>query len=351
MFRGRMLRPALALLIVAVAAVTVPAEFAYASGFRSAHTTGRASIPAAYRQLVERAGTRCAAAPVRIIAAQIEAESNWNPHAVSRSGDRGISQFQPGTWPNWSSPGQSPFDPSAAIPAQAKYDCALAGQMAGWQRQGMLSRSIPLTRLMLAAYNAGAHGVLRAGGIPNNGITPGYVNRIMNRSQDYAWADKPVTQAPQPAVAKSHPVVAKPRPSAAKARPASAKPHPPAVLRPSVTVATPALNSRVSQSGGFSARGTVSQIGTRTLWLLDNHDGFTVDEMVPVIGAQWAADDRPLGDTSDPLPFSLSVVLVLADAKCGQILGHAAATPSDHLDALPAGCTIASTIRVRVMSR
>ena len=51
--------------------------------------------------------------------AQIQAESSWNPNAVSESGAQGLFQFMPQTWATWGS--GSPFDPYAAAPAWANY--------------------------------------------------------------------------------------------------------------------------------------------------------------------------------------------------------------------------------------
>jgi cell wall-associated NlpC family hydrolase len=132
------------------------------------------------------AGSMCAAAQPSVIASQIEQESAWNPNAVSRKGAQGISQFMPGTWTSWSLPGQSPFDPAAAIPAQGRFDCALAQEMTVAQQAGRLPVSLTATQLMLAAYNAGPGAVLGAGGIPSNGQTPGYVTRIIAGAAAYA---------------------------------------------------------------------------------------------------------------------------------------------------------------------
>lgn len=143
-------------------------------------------VPVADAAYVTAAGSQCTAAPAAIIAAQIQQESSWNPAAVSPSGAEGISQFLPGTWPQWSQPGQSPFDPAAAIPAQARYDCALAAQMSQAQKAGSLPGTVPVTSLMLAAYNAGPAAVLAAGGIPDNGQTPGYVTNIESMAGQYA---------------------------------------------------------------------------------------------------------------------------------------------------------------------
>lgn len=143
-------------------------------------------VPAAYVSDVSAAGAVCAAAPPAVIAAQIQQESGWNPQAVSPAGAEGISQFMPGTWPHWSQPDQSPFDPDAAIAAQARYDCALASQMTTAQQAGRLPKSLDVTSLMLAAYNAGPAAVLADGGIPNNGQTPGYVSNILTMATSYA---------------------------------------------------------------------------------------------------------------------------------------------------------------------
>jgi cell wall-associated NlpC family hydrolase len=144
------------------------------------------TVPAQYVALVLAAGAMCAAAPPSIIAAQIEQESGWNPRAVSLAGAEGISQFLPGTWSAWSAPGESPFDPGAAIPAQGRYDCAIAGQMQAWQGQGKVPVSLSLTVLMLAGYNAGPFAVLATAGIPGNGQTPGYVAAITARAAHFA---------------------------------------------------------------------------------------------------------------------------------------------------------------------
>jgi cell wall-associated NlpC family hydrolase len=146
------------------------------------------SIPKQYEALVLEAGSMCAAAPPAIIAAQIRQESGWNPNAVSPSGAEGISQFLPGTWPQWSKPGESPFDPSAAIPAQGRYDCAIARTMTLAQKGGQLPETTDLTSLMLAGYNAGPSKVLAAHGIPPITQTQGYVRSILAAAPDFAGA-------------------------------------------------------------------------------------------------------------------------------------------------------------------
>jgi len=94
----------------------------------------------------------------------------------------GISQFEPATWAAWGADSNrngtsSPFDPGDAIPAQARFDCALAQQMAAAIAAGQVS-GVSVTDAALAAYNAGPGAVLTARGIPDNGQTPGYVAEI-----------------------------------------------------------------------------------------------------------------------------------------------------------------------------
>jgi len=179
---GLVLAPAL--VVVIFAAGGSPAAAAGPGGIGTGLRRG--SVLAQYAALVIQAGSMCAAAPPSIIASQIEQESAWNPKAVSSMGAQGISQFMPTTWPSWSLPGQSPFDPSAAIPAQGRFDCALAQDMIAAQQAGRLPASLTATQLMLAAYNAGPGAVLGAGGIPSNGQTPGYVTRIIAGAARYA---------------------------------------------------------------------------------------------------------------------------------------------------------------------
>lgn len=145
-------------------------------------------VPARYASLVLRAGSMCAAAPPAVIAAQIQQESGWNARAVSSAGAEGISQFLPSTWPHWSGPDESPFDPTAAIRAQGRYDCALAKTMAAAKKQRQLPPSVDLTSAMLAGYNAGPAAVLAAHGIPQNGQTPGYVQAILAAAPAFAGA-------------------------------------------------------------------------------------------------------------------------------------------------------------------
>lgn len=159
------------------------------------------AVPATYDDLVTRAGGQRRAAPAPLLAAQLEAESGFDPAAVSPVGAQGIAQFMPGTWPRWGRDENldgiaDPFDPADAIPAQARYDCALAAQLEPAVAAGRLTGD--LTDLMLAAYNAGPGAVLAAGRIPQNGETPGYVQRIRSRAAAFTAID-PAVLAPAPA--------------------------------------------------------------------------------------------------------------------------------------------------------
>lgn len=104
--------------------------------------------------------------PPSILEAQQWAESAWNPQATSSSGAEGLAQFEPGTAASMGI--SNPYDPNQAVPGEARYMAQLAAQEHG---------SIPLA---LAAYNAGPGAVAAAGGIPQNGQTPGYVSSILS---------------------------------------------------------------------------------------------------------------------------------------------------------------------------
>lgn len=99
-----------------------------------------------------------------LLAAQLKAESDFNPNSVSPAGAQGIAQFMPGTARSMGL--TNPFDPRASIFAQAKLMSQLIRRF----------RSIPKA---LAAYNAGPGAVEKYGGIPPYAETQAYVARIL----------------------------------------------------------------------------------------------------------------------------------------------------------------------------
>jgi transglycosylase-like protein with SLT domain/D-alanyl-D-alanine carboxypeptidase-like protein/putative Flp pilus-assembly TadE/G-like protein len=99
-----------------------------------------------------------------LLAAQLFAESNFNPFAVSPAGAQGIAQFMPGTAASYGL--HDPFDAEAAIDAQAHLMSDLLEQF----------HSIPLA---LAAYNAGPGAVAACHCVPSFPETQAYVAKIM----------------------------------------------------------------------------------------------------------------------------------------------------------------------------
>ena len=120
-------------------------------------------VPAKFAPLLRAAAIRWNVS-AKLLAAQLYAESSFNPFAVSGAGAQGIAQFMPATARGMGL--QNPFDPEQAIHAQAHLMRDLLRQFG----------SVPLA---LAAYNAGPGPVLACGCVPQNKETPGYVARIL----------------------------------------------------------------------------------------------------------------------------------------------------------------------------
>ncbi len=99
-----------------------------------------------------------------LLAAQLMAESNFNPFAVSPAGAQGIAQFIPGTAASYGL--DNPFDPVAAIDAQAHL-------------MSDLIRRLGSPQLALAAYNAGPAPVEACHCVPAIPETSAYVSRIL----------------------------------------------------------------------------------------------------------------------------------------------------------------------------
>jgi transglycosylase-like protein with SLT domain/D-alanyl-D-alanine carboxypeptidase-like protein len=123
-----------------------------------------AFVPSRYADAIARAASRWNV-PAELLAAQLYAESNFNPFARSPAGALGIAQFMPATARSYGL--RDPFDPEAAIAAQAHLMHDLLDRF---------GRSIPLA---LAAYNAGPGAVERYGGVPPYLETKAYVAKIV----------------------------------------------------------------------------------------------------------------------------------------------------------------------------
>ncbi len=99
-----------------------------------------------------------------LLAAQLMAESNFNPFATSSAGAEGIAQFIPSTAAAYGL--DDPFDPVAAIEAQAHL-------------MSDLIRQLGSPALALAGYNAGPGAVEACHCVPSIPETTAYVSRIL----------------------------------------------------------------------------------------------------------------------------------------------------------------------------
>ena len=105
-----------------------------------------------YASLFNAAGAEHGVSP-RLLASVARAESSFNPKAVSSAGAVGLMQFMPGTA---ASMGVDPTDPASSVDGAARM---LSGLFAKYHTAGQA----------LAAYNAGAGWLDRAGGEPTGG--------------------------------------------------------------------------------------------------------------------------------------------------------------------------------------
>ncbi|HUK14462.1 MAG TPA: lytic transglycosylase domain-containing protein [Thermoanaerobaculaceae bacterium] len=102
----------------------------------------------------------------RLVAAVAEAESGFNPWAVSRVGAGGLMQLMPSVW----------IEERLANPYEPRSN--LAGGCSHLRK--LLDRFGDLA-LALAAYNAGGAVVERAHGMPDYRETRGFVRRVLGR--------------------------------------------------------------------------------------------------------------------------------------------------------------------------
>src|SRR2546426_1045992 len=105
--------------------------------------------------------------PPILVAAIVEAESEFNPRAVSRRGARGLMQLMPGTASSLRV--SDTFDPYENIEGGVRHLRQLMDRYHG---------NLPV---VLAAYNAGEQAVRVYGGVPPYRETRRYVSRILRR--------------------------------------------------------------------------------------------------------------------------------------------------------------------------
>ena len=129
-----------------------------------------------------------------LVAAIVEAESEFNPRAVSRRGARGLMQLMPGTASSLKV--SDTLDPYENIEGGVRHLRRLMDRYRG---------NLPL---VLAAYNAGEQAVMVYGGVPPYRETRQYVNRILRRIGRPDLVPQPRTSGAHAAVipVATHPI-------------------------------------------------------------------------------------------------------------------------------------------------
>jgi hypothetical protein len=125
--------------------------------------------------------------PRGLLAALVQVESEGRPHRISPTGAMGPGQLMPSTARALGV--DDPFDTAENVDASARY---LAQQLAHFHD----------IRLAVAAYNAGPGAVTASHGIPHNGETEIYVERVLRLRR---VATAPMVARGQPPEARAFP--------------------------------------------------------------------------------------------------------------------------------------------------
>ncbi len=153
-----------------------PVNLAHRGYLRRSAYTGRyagrmfRSAPQTLNRYIQLAAMNHQVDPL-LIKAVIQAESNFDPNALSPKGAQGLMQLMPGTARDLAV--DDPFDPAQNINGGTKYLRYLLDNFNG------------NVELSLAAYNAGPGRVAARGDIPNIPETQDYVAKVLENYRSY----------------------------------------------------------------------------------------------------------------------------------------------------------------------
>src|SRR5262245_36048227 len=145
-------------------------------GTASVRASRPAIGPSRYDETIEEQATRNGVSP-DLVRAVIQAESAFNPIAVSSKGAMGLMQLMPATAREYGV--TNPFDSKQNITAGVRY------------LKSLLVRYDDNAELALAAYNAGPGNVEKYGDVPPFRETQQYVKKITSATNAQAEPEPP----------------------------------------------------------------------------------------------------------------------------------------------------------------
>lgn len=138
------------------------------------------TVPSQYQQYVNQAA-QSTGLPVSVVAAQAQAESNFNPSAISNTGAEGFWQFEPTTYNSYAA--------QAGVPTGSEFNVADETKVYGVFMNSLLKQEGGSVFRALEAYNAGP-GNLNAGSAYASSI-------LKNAGQSQSLTDNGGTQNAQ----------------------------------------------------------------------------------------------------------------------------------------------------------